>query len=120
MKTNLDTILIDDFDFKIKPDTTIIDKVHPKFMYIDKNTWESYTEEEQNKIKQKIYVLPFNNFITLANETETSDKKSVGLIFHPVSDTEYTLLREKAIGGYDYEDAFNLQQIMDLLEGHKK
>ena len=45
---------------------------------------------------------------------------SVGLIFHPVSDTEYTLLREQAIGGYDYEDAFNLQQIMDLLEGHKK
>lgn len=117
-----ETILLDfpTFTTPIVPITTIIDKVHPKFMYIDKDTWESYTEEEQNKIKQKIYVLPFNNFITLANETETSDKKSVGLIFHPVSDTEYTLLREQAIGGYDYEDAFNLQQIMDLLEGHKK
>jgi len=117
MKTNLDTILIDDFDFnfKIKPDTTIIDKIHPKFMYIDKDTWESYTEEEQNKIKQKIYVLPFNNFITLANKTKTSDKESVGLIFHPVSDTEYILLREQAIGGYNYEIDYISQKLTDLL-----
>lgn len=113
MKTNLDTILINDsefnFNFKIKPDTTLIDKIKPKFLYIDQDIWGSFSDTVKEDLKISTYIIPIKNFITLTSSTTT------GLIYTPSSDTEYEILRKKATGGYNYEAQYITQVLTDIL-----
>lgn len=94
---------------EITPITTLIDKIHPKFLYIPKSLWEKITEENQEEIKHSYYIILY--------------KYGECFIYCPSSDAEYVYLRQFANGGYYFESLYGLYEfysIFDTLNGGKK
>ena len=93
---------------KITPITSLIDKIHPKFLYISKSLWEKITEKNQEEIKHSYYIVLY--------------KYEECFIYSPSSDAEYIYLRQLASGGYYFENLYGLYEfysIFDTLDGGK-